>query len=71
MNPPLKSKPLPAATLSRGLNLRERIALKGVEQVLLKLSPERRMNLIEDLNQLRNSQKAATSLAKTPGKPDL
>jgi len=58
-NPKPKSKPSPAATLSRGLNLRERIALREIEKILLKLPPERRMNLIEDLQQRRRAQKAA------------
>ena len=72
MNPNPKSKPSHAATLSRGLNLRERIALRETEKILLSLPPESRMNLIEDQNQRRSAQKAAaTSLAKTPGKPDL
>ena len=65
-----KSKPSHAATLSRGLNLQERIALREIEKILLSLPPESRMNLIEDLNQRRNAQKAAaSSSAKIPGKP--
>jgi hypothetical protein len=54
-NPKPKTKPSPAAMLSRGLSLRERIALREIEKILLKLPPERRMNL----QQRRRAQKAA------------
>jgi hypothetical protein len=42
-----------------GLGPARAVALREIEKILLKLPPERRINLIEDLQQRRNAQKAA------------
>jgi hypothetical protein len=55
-----------AAMLSRGLNLRERIAPRAIEKILLKLQPEEWMHVIQELQQRRAAQKAATKEVTGP-----